>query len=63
MADIETDAPVIRRFMNRLAVTAGSVAALVVMVAIECYIRGRILRRRNNPNPPAARPQAGAHRA
>jgi hypothetical protein len=45
------------------AVTVGSVGALVVMAGIECYIRGRILRRRKGPNPPAASLQAGAHRA
>jgi hypothetical protein len=44
-------------------VTAGSIAALVVMAAIECYIRGRILRRRKGSNPPAASLQAGARRA
>jgi hypothetical protein len=45
------------------AVTAGSVGALVVMAGIECYIRGRILRRRKGSNPPTASLQAGAHRA
>jgi hypothetical protein len=49
------------RFMA--SVTAGSVGALVVMAGIECYIRGRILRRRKGTNPPAASLQAGAHRA
>ena len=44
-------------------VTAGSVCALVVMAGIECYIRGRILRRRKGSNPSAASLQAGAHRA
>ena len=48
------------QFMS--TVTAGSVAALVVMAAIECYIRGRILRGRKNPNPPAASLQAGIPR-
>ena len=48
-------------FISR--VTAGSVCALVVMGGIECYIRGRILRRRRGSNPPAASLQAGAHRA
>jgi len=45
------------------AVTAGSVCALVVIAAIECYIRGRILRRRRGSYLPAASLQAGAHRA
>jgi hypothetical protein len=43
--------------------TAGSVCALVVMAAVECYIRGRILRRRKGLNPLAASLQAEAHRA
>ena len=49
------------RFMA--TVTGGSLGALVVMAGIECYIRGRIQRRRKGPNPPAAGLQAGAHRA
>lgn len=34
--------------------TAGTVGALVVMAAVECYIRRRILRRRKTPVPPTA---------
>jgi hypothetical protein len=45
------------------AVTAGCVCALVVIAGIECYIRGRILRRRRGSYLPAASLQAGAHRA
>ena len=45
------------------AVTAGTVAALVVMASIEYYIRGRILRRRKTFTPPAAGLEARAHRA
>jgi hypothetical protein len=48
------------QFMS--TVTVGSVCALVVMAGVECYIRGRILRRRKGSNPPAASLQAGAHR-
>ena len=43
--------------------TAGTVGVLVVMAAVECYIRGRILRRRKAPAPPSAGLQAGAHSA
>jgi hypothetical protein len=45
------------------SVTAGTVAALAVMAGIECYIRGRILRRRKPSAPPAAGLQAGAQKA
>jgi hypothetical protein len=57
----QTSGDMMWRFMS--TVTAGSVAALVVMAAIECYIRGRILRRRKNGSPPAANPHAGTYRA
>jgi len=57
----QTSGDIMWQFMS--TVTAGSVAALVVMAGIECYIRGRILRRRKNPNRPAASLQAGVHRA
>jgi hypothetical protein len=43
------------------AATGGTIAALAVIASIECYIRGRILRRRKASNPPAAGLQAGAH--
>jgi hypothetical protein len=45
------------------AVTVGCVCVLVVIAAIECYIRGRILRRRRGSDLRAASLQAGAHRA
>ena len=57
----QTSGDIMWQFMS--TVTAGSVGALVVMAGIECYIRGRILRRRKNPNRPAASLQAGVHRA
>jgi hypothetical protein len=43
------------------AATGGTMAALAVIAGIECYIRGRILRRRKASSPPAAGLQAGAH--
>jgi hypothetical protein len=42
------------------SVTAGTVFALAVIAGVECYIRGRILRRRKASSPPAAGLQAGA---
>ena len=57
----QTSGDIMWQFMS--TVTAGSVGALVVMAGIECYIRGRILRRRKGANPAAASLQAGAHRA
>jgi hypothetical protein len=45
------------------AVTGGTLFALAVMAGIECYIRGRILRRRKASSPPAAGLQAGARSA
>lgn len=45
------------------SVTAGTVGALVVMAGVEYYIRGRILRRRKAPSPPAAGLEPRAHRA
>jgi hypothetical protein len=56
----QTSGDIMWQFMSR--VSAGSVAALVVMAAVECYIRGRILRRRKGPSPPVASLQAGSHR-
>ena len=57
----QTSGDIMWQFMS--TVTAGSVCALVVMAGIECYIRGRILRRRKGSNPSVASLQAGAHRA
>jgi hypothetical protein len=43
------------------SVTAGTLCALVVMATIECYIRGRMLRRHRNATLPAGNGGAGAH--